>query len=243
MFAIRIITIFFLLSTTMSCKHSPCCVSKKKIALCTVATGIYAQEALEMIQSARENFLKGFDITFFVFTDQDLPSAPDIVIIREPQREWPWPVLRRYHAYEQNRNALYSMDYIYAIDADARFIEPVGEEVLTKRVATRGFLAERKNEDDRRSTAYIKKGDEKNYFWGSFLGGERREFFNMVCKIRARIDRDLSWDHIAIWYDESYLNRYLLDHPPKVCVDTIYCHHLPSLAGNHPKIMIHKQTH
>ena len=35
--------------------------------------------------------------------------------------------------------------------------------------------------------------------------------------------KDLENDVIALWHDESHMNRYLIDNPPSLSLTTTYC--------------------
>jgi len=51
-------------------------------------------------------------------------------------------------------------------------------------------------------------------FFGAFWGGITSEILKLCNTIRANIDKDLEKNIIAIWHDESHLNRYFIDHKP-----------------------------
>ena len=71
-------------------------------------------------------------------------------------------------------------------------------------------------ETDKKSTAYVGDDEGDVYYAGAFWGGVTSAVLEMARELRRNTDKDLSRGHIALWHDESHLNRYLIDHPPKV---------------------------
>ncbi len=43
--------------------------------------------------------------------------------------------------------------------------------------------------------------------------------------IETNIDSDLNKGIIAVWHDESHLNRYFIDHPPTKILCPSYCYY------------------
>ena len=41
--------------------------------------------------------------------------------------------------------------------------------------------------------------------------------------IADRVTKDLDNDVIALWHDESHMNRYLIDNPPSLSLTPTYC--------------------
>lgn len=73
------------------------------------------------------------------------------------------------------------------------------------------------------SKACINDGDGNTYFFGGFWGGKREKILEM-CKINYdNIEEDLKNNIIAIWHDESHINRYFYDNPPEI---TLSCHYM-----------------
>lgn len=73
------------------------------------------------------------------------------------------------------------------------------------------------------SLAYIPFGKGKYYYQGGFYGGRTTEVLlvsETIC-MDSQIDQDKGI--MALWHDESYLNRYLLTHTPKIIGDE-YCY-------------------
>lgn len=95
------------------------------------------------------------------------------------------------------------------------------------------------------STAYIALPEDKIYFCGAVMGGTAEAFLQMAESLVSNVNADLRKNHIAVWHDESHLNRYFMEHPPKQ-LSPSYCYpeqrNLPfpkrilALNKNHKKI-------
>jgi hypothetical protein len=66
------------------------------------------------------------------------------------------------------------------------------------------------------SLACISEREYRAYYYGGFNGGEAGAFLAMAATLRAAIDEDLHNGIVAVWHDESHLNRYLCGRTPKV---------------------------
>jgi len=197
------------------------------VGLCVVATGKYDKLAQAMVDSARIHFCKNHKVTFFVFTDGEIQEAADVVKVHQGKMGWPYDTMKRFEVYEKHRDRFKEMDYIFAVDADMLFVAPVGDEILSDRVATQhpAFVGKRGTyEKNRLSRAYVGKKEGASYFAGGFYGGKREEFLKLLQVNRENIDADLAHGLIAKWHDESHLNRYFIDHPPTCVLSPSYCY-------------------
>lgn len=198
-----------------------------EIGVCIMATGKYAQFAENFISSARKHFCNSHRVKYFVFTDQLITPANDIVRIEQKRLGWPYDTLMRFHIYYNNRHHMKNCDFIYAIDADMQFISDVENEVLTDRVAVQhfGFVGLRGTYETRKKTmARVSSREGSIYYCGGVYGGRKKEFIKLCKTIRKNIDIDLSRNYIARWHDESHLNRYFIDHPPTTTLTPSYCY-------------------
>ena len=126
------------------------------------------------------------------------------------------------------------MDYVFATDADMLFVDFVGkdfsgngEEIFNERVATQhpGYVGQRGTyETNNISTACIRSNEGKYYFAGGFYGGRSPEFLKLVKTCADNVDKDLKKNFIAIWHDESHLNRYFIDNKPTRILSPSYCY-------------------
>jgi hypothetical protein len=71
-------------------------------------------------------------------------------------------------------------------------------------------------EGRRASAAYVAPHEGGAYLMGGFNGGRAPAFLAMAEHIAAAIDRDAARGIVAVWHDESHLNRYFIDHPPHI---------------------------
>jgi histo-blood group ABO system transferase len=133
----------------------------------------------------------------------------------------------RYEMYYKAKDLYKDLDYIFATDADMLFVDTVGDEILSERVATQhpGFVGRLGTyETNQNSTAYVDITKAKYYFAGGFNGGSKNEFFRLAETITKNIYVDLSKNLIAVWHDESHLNKYYIDNQPTLILSPSYCY-------------------
>ena len=199
------------------------------IGFLIIATNKYSIFVLPLVESAEKYFLPNQDVTYYIFTDNDKLLTIDsnnIKAVYKKHEPWPLPTLMRYKEFTIHKDILKNEDYLYYCDADMRFVGDVGDEILGDRMATihPGFLGGRGTPETRpESTAYISSNENLIYYAGGFNGGSSKEFLHMSTKIAYNIEKDLRNDIVAIWHDESHLNRYFVDNAPTVVLTPSYC--------------------
>ncbi len=219
-----------------------------KIGLLIIATNKYTIFLQELINSADNFFLKNKEVTYFIFTNKDLKinSNRDVHIVKTDHKEWPWMTLGRYRIFHQNRDLLSKMDYLYYCDADMRFADEVGEEVLEKRVATQHpalYGTRGTPETNPASLACVYPNEAMEYFAGGFNGGTSEEYLKMADIISKNIDIDYNNGIIAIWHDESHMNRYFIDNPPTKILNPSYCYAEDNPAPYYPRLIALAKNH
>lgn len=208
-------------------------ISKKnsptfQVGLLIMATGKYIEFVPPLIESAKKYFCTDHHVTYFVFTDGDLPTQPHVVTIPQERMGWPYDSMMRFHTYFAHQDTFKNCDYLFAIDADMLFASAItGEEIFGTRVGTRHpqFLFERGlYETNPISTACVHRGEGKQYFCGGFYGGATQEFLKLCKVTKDNIDTDLARGFVAVFNDESHINRYFIDNPPTRVLSPSYCH-------------------
>jgi hypothetical protein len=114
--------------------------------------------------------------------------------------------LMRYHII--SAVDLSGYDYVYYIDADMRFVAPVGDEIFGQLVAVQHpgyFRGGGGWELNRNSNAWMPECKRKNYVAGGFQGGS--EYVKAFTHLKQMIEQDMDKGCVARWHDESYWNR------------------------------------
>lgn len=195
-----------------------------QIGLLVIATGDYVALAERLIESANHNFLTGHRLVPFVFTEDVLGD----------RSTFPEASLYRYHVFLSQAERLEAMDYLFYCDADMLVVDTVGDEILSRLVATQhpGYVGKRGPFETRaESRACVASGEGGDYFYGGFQGGEARAYLEAAAEMAAQIDDDAARGVMAIWHDESHWNRYLVDHPASRTLTPSYAY--PETQGRY----------
>jgi hypothetical protein len=169
-----------------------------KIGLLLIATGDrYEQYIQAMLDSAKRFFLPHDPI---LFTDRLKQYTP--VQIPHPHYGFPQATLRRYHTFLTHRELLSGYDFLFYVDVDALFVNPVGKEILADGItATLHFNQHKPDllEENTQSVAYLEHAE--HYFCGGFNGGRSDSYLDMAEAIREGVDYDNANGIMARWHD------------------------------------------
>ena len=194
-----------------------------------VATNKYIQFVGPLVESMYEYLDAGFELKVFIFTDSH--TVPDgTICVEQEHRPWPLPTLLRYQMFSRHESLFSACDYLFYCDADMRFVGPVDDAILGKRVAVlhpgyynkprQAFTYEKRPQ----SRAYVRPNEGDHYYCGGFQGGETEVYLKMASTISRWVDDDLDQKIIAVWHDESHYNRYLIDNQPTHILSPSYCY-------------------
>jgi hypothetical protein len=192
-------------------------------ALVLIATGeAYRQHAQKLIISAKTFFVP-HDVVMFT----DNPSEFDVAYLyRRGSLGYPRATLTRYHAICGARDVLSKYEYIFYSDADMMFVAPVGIEIFSNGITATehpGYVGSIGTpETNPQSAAFCAKL--KTYFCGGFNGGTSAAFLQMAETLSKAVDQDDAKGILAVWHDESHLNRFLYHHPPARVLSPSYCY-------------------
>lgn len=202
-----------------------------KICILNIATNKYIQFVEQLLNSVEENFLNGHEVSALVFTNHEIEEVSENVKISQIEHEpWPIPTLKRYHYFVKEKEYISQFDYCFYMDVDMRIEDKVGDEILGDLVATQhpGFWFKSPDEFsyERReqSTAYVPYGTGKMYYAGGFNGGKPEHFLKMSETIVENVEKDFENGIVAVWHDESHMNRYLVNNPPTLELTPSYCY-------------------
>jgi hypothetical protein len=199
---------------------------RKKILLHLIATGKYDRYLGGIIDSARTNFFPDEYLEIVIYTDSEkflelLDSK--IHCVKIDHEPWPNPTLKRFHYFDMAAGLIGQSDFSFYIDVDSMFVKKLDFESIGLDENLRGMIGTLhpgyygcNGTPERRpsSTAYIPYGSNNLYYCGGFFGGSSREFLKTIKLIEESIQKDLENGIIAIWHDESHLNKFFFHNPP-----------------------------
>jgi hypothetical protein len=202
-----------------------------KIAINIIATNKYLYFLDRLCDSINNNFDEHIEVNVIVYTNMEIPlnviEDNDRIKFRKTHIEhedWPYTTLRRFEYFMKESDFLLTCDYCYYIDADSLIISMMGEELFpsTGMIGTihpclySGPGTPERNPD---SKAFIPNEANNRYYCGGFFGGKSESFIRMSKEIRDNINDDLRRNIIAVWHDESHINKYFYINPPSVTLD------------------------
>lgn len=208
----------------MLCYHTP--LFTKDIAVLYIMTNRYTVFWEDFYNSAEKNLLPHHNKHYFVFTDDEKTPLPENATrLKAKYKDFPDVTLKRYEMFLEIEDQLKKYDYVYFFNANALFLQPINEEIFPSKeqgltvVHHPAFWQQIElatYERNEKSTAYVPYGKEKYYVQGSFNGGRVSAFMDLSKECAKNIQIDEKNNIIAVWHDESHLNKYILDKNPLV---------------------------
>ena len=199
----------------------------KKIGILYICTGKYNIFWKSFYESC-ERYLLPYDDykkEYFVFTDADsinYENESNVHRIYQKALDWPYITLMRFKIFNTSKKFYKDVHYLYFFNANMLCVDEINEDFLPDKNKKFAFLQhpgfynktveEFTYERTPQSLAYVKEGEGKHYFQGALNGGEKEAYLSMCEELEQKIDEDLKNGIVALWHDESHLNRYAIDH-------------------------------
>ena len=220
-----------------------------EVWLVTIATGRYQMFLPRLLDTAQAN-LVGF-AGAFVLSDRALDADLGAIHLPWGHAPWPFPTLLRYRAMLAYAPELSRAEVLMYVDADMAFVDTIDLGSPSGLIAVQhpGFVSaapedlpfERRPE----SRAHVVPDTTSTYVAGGFQGGNAETYLAAAKTMSQQIQDDLSRGIIPVWHDESVWNRFVIDHPPELVLDSTYCWpeekahanaKLLALAKNHDEV-------
>ena len=198
-----------------------------KVAITFIGTNKYLDFLPKYYENIEKYFLPNTEKTIFAFTDGELNDTPDnLKVYHQEHLEWPFITLKRFEIINKAREEIEKHDWLVFIDGDALPVTTITEEefftdkplfgvhhpchFLGMEPHTQAPGAYDQNQD---SEAYVdtSKGLPEVYYQGCFWGGKVPNVCAMIDELEARVNRDLEKNVVALWHDESQINKYFLE--------------------------------
>lgn len=205
-----------------------------KVVVCFMGTGKYLNFLPKYYENIEKYFLPNSQKTILVFTDGELNDVPDNVVpYYQEHSDWPYITLNRFNIIKRAKDEIEKNDWFVFIDADALIVDTITE---------KDFFDDSKSffgvhhpchylqmpphnefpgafETNQNSSACISSSDDTSiYFQGCLWGGRVPDVIGMMRELDRRTQDDLSKDVIAIWHDESQMNKFFAERREDVYV-------------------------
>lgn len=228
-----------------------------KIAILYICTGRYNQFFKGFYDSCEKYFLAGrAEKHYFVWTDDlNLSSAGNVHFTYHKCRGFPDDSLFRFDMFLEREEELRSFDYLFFFNANTLFVSDVRDEILPGLedgglVGIIGVGGVRYQwipslypyERNKKSTAYISPfGKRYRYYSGAINGGITCCYLKMIKELSYNTRTDYANGIVAIYHDESHLNKYLRTHKCKE-LGMDYTYPETKQLPGHVKIMLIDKT-
>lgn len=186
-----------------------------RIAISTILTDSYWSRYETLKKSIDNYFLKNHDVKFFTYTNKSQSANNIFNISHLPS---PLITLMKFNYLIQQQDVYKNFDLIYFIDGDCEVVNVIDEEIFPTDempiVVTKHPWQHYNStlyDENPSSTAYVNDSGNNHYLQACFFGGYVEDVINMSVDIHTLIKEDLKKRYIAKWFDESYMNKYLLN--------------------------------
>ena len=199
-----------------------------KVAVVFIGTDKYLDFLPSWYESCEEHLLPDVEKKYLVFTNGEIPEPPkNVIVYPQEHLEWPYITLYRFKMIMKSFDDIRDCDYLLFLDADMRVVDKVTTEDLID--DTKKYIgvhhpchylgmdphtkAPGAYEQNPKCEAYVdvSKSLPPVYWQGCLWGGKVPHVCAMIDELEARVNRDLENDIVAVWHDETQINRYFLE--------------------------------
>jgi len=204
-----------------------------KLSVVFIGTGKYLNFLPKWYESCQKYLVPNVSKQYYVFTDGELNDPPDNMIpYYQEHLSWPYITLFRFNTILKASDFLKKSDWVLFLDADMLLVDEVTEEDLFSDKKFIGvqhpchFMGMNPHnilpgafETNQNSLACISSSDDTSiYFQGCLWGGRVPDVIDMMIELDRRTQDDLTKDVIAIWHDESQMNKFFAERREDVYV-------------------------
>ena len=203
-----------------------------KIAVIFIGTAKYLNFLPNFYTAAEEKLFPGTEKQYFVYTDGELEDAPEnITVVPTENLGFPGINLMTYEIMEKSWDQIATCDRLFFLDADALVVDTVElDEIFLedkplfcvhhpchylKMAPHHEFPGSFDTNPE--CTACVREDESFDVYWQSCVwGGTIEECKKLVFTLAENNRIDTRNGVMALWHDESQINRYFLDHPSLV---------------------------
>ena len=200
-----------------------------KVAISFLGTGKYLDFLPKYYENIEKYFLPNSEKTILAFTDGELNETPENVkVFSQEHPDWPYITLKRFEIINKAREIIADHDWFVFIDGDALVVDRIEEEDFfsdkplfgvhhpchyLKMPPHNQYPGAYEITENCNAAIDLDKYQPKVYYQGCFWGGKTPEVCAMIDELEYRVGDDLKRNVIALWHDESHLNKYFIENP------------------------------
>jgi len=200
-----------------------------KVAISFLGTGKYLDFLPKYYENIEKYFLPNSEKTILAFTDGELNETPENVkVFSQEHLDWPYITLKRFEIINKAREIIADHDWFVFIDGDALVVDRIEEEDFfsdkplfgvhhpchyLKMPPHNQYPGAYEITENCNAAIDLDKYQPKVYYQGCFWGGKTPEVCAMIDELEYRVGDDLKRNVIALWHDESHLNKYFIENP------------------------------
>ena len=198
-----------------------------KVAITFIGTNRYLDYLPKYYENIEKYFLPNTQKVILAFTDGELNDvARNLKVYKQEDLQCPYITLKRFEIINKAIDVIDECDWLVFIDADALPVATITEEEFFTDKPLFGvhhpchFLgmdphtkAPGAYEQNPKCEAYVdvSKTLPPVYWQGCLWGGKVPYVCAMIDELVARVNRDLDNNIVAVWHDETHINRYFLE--------------------------------
>ena len=203
-----------------------------KVAISFLGTGKYLDFLPKYYENIEKYFLPNSEKTILAFTDGELNETPENVkVFSQEHLDWPYITLKRFEIINKAREIISNHDWFVFIDGDALVVDRIEEENFftdkplfgvhhpchyLKMPPHNQYPGAYEITENCNAAVDLEKYQPKVYYQGCFWGGRTPEVCAMIDELEYRVGDDLRRNVVALWHDESHLNKYFIENPDLV---------------------------
>ena len=203
-----------------------------KVAISFLGTGKYLDFLPKYYENIEKYFLPNSEKTILAFTDGELDGTPEnLKVFSQKHLDWPYITLKRFEIINKAREIINDHDWFVFIDGDALVVDRIEEEEFftdkplfgvhhpchyLKMPPHNKYPGAYEITENCNAAVDLEKYQPKVYYQGCFWGGKVPEVCAMIDELEYRVSDDLKRKVVALWHDESHLNKYFIENPDLV---------------------------
>jgi len=197
--------------------------NQKVVNIVVLATGKYLPLGLRLVHRFNHFYIGNSKILFHIFSDNDPRQFIDdanVIYYAMDLVDWRSTVVKKFEACLEALKC--PGDYFICMDADSNIHRHfddekiLGDLIIAEHITNSDFNNHVHYEKNELSSAYIDPKDyPAKYYQSSYMGGTKAEFHKLIEHAEKLRKIDSIAGIMACAEDESYVQKYLVQFPPK----------------------------